>query len=170
MELLYVKLDDHKWVENPEFTQAINHLIQVLKKESQANTEPPPVQSDKEFIVRNSDGETALILKDIHFLEGSGNSVAFNYKGKSSPNTMLKLVCGKNIKTYIHLLTEEGFFRCHQSYIVNLHHVILDASARCFVCMVNGKRKELPISSRFWKQHKTMLLNLPQAELQVKAA
>jgi DNA-binding LytR/AlgR family response regulator len=162
MELLYVKLDDHKLVENPEFTQAINHLIQVLNKEKQANTDPPPAQQpDEELVVRNSEGETPLIIKDISFLEGSGNSVVFNYISKVNPNLMLKVGCGKHIKTYQDLLTEHGFFRCHQSYIVNLNRAKLAASERCFVITVNGKCKTLPISTRCWKRHKQMLQSLP---------
>lgn len=162
MELLYVKLDDHKWVENPEFTQAINHLIQVLKKETQTNTSPPAAQQpDDELVVRNSEGERKLIINDISFLEGSGNSVVFNYISKVNPNLMLKVGCGKHIKTYHNLLTEHGFFRCHQSYIVNLNRVKLAAAERCFIITVNGNRKTLPISTRCWKRHKLMLQSLP---------
>lgn len=153
--------------ENSSISDAITNLLMAVKnQETTANPkqeQPAPVPTDKELVIRNSDGETKLCINTITFLEGSGNSVAINYYSKANANSMLKVGSGKNIKTYEHLTAEAVFFRCHQSFIVNLNHVKLDAARFCFVIMVNGTRRELPISSRCWKKHKAMLQNLTQA-------
>ncbi|MCG3168101.1 MAG: hypothetical protein POELPBGB_03901 [Bacteroidia bacterium] len=153
--------------ENSPISDAITNLLKVMQHQETTTAtnqqQPAPEPTDKEMVVRNSDGETTLSINAITFLEGSGNSVAINHYSKTNAARMLKVVSGKNMKTYEHLTTEAGFIRCHQSFIVNLKHVKLDAAHLCFVIMVNGTRRELPISSRCWKKHKAMLQNLSLA-------
>jgi two-component system LytT family response regulator len=160
--------------ENSPISEAIMHLLHAVQnQETTVNTkpgQPAPVPVAKEFVVRNCDGETSLNINDITFLEGNGNSVAINYYGKAKANSMLKIITGKNMKPYEHLTAEAGFFRCHQSFIVNLNHVKLNAANQCFMIMVNGTHRELPISCRCWRKHKAMLLSLSSVEFQEKAA
>lgn len=69
------------------------------------------------------------------------------------------IIVSKGIKEYAELLKEYGFFRPHQSYLVNLNHVKkIDKSDGGFIVMKN--KKEIPVSIRQKKQLITLLENL----------
>lgn len=71
----------------------------------------------RKLVVPHIDGFTILELKDILYLQADGNYTHFVVKGR--PN----LTASKTLKTFDELLHEEGFFRVHQSFLVNLSQV-----------------------------------------------
>jgi two-component system LytT family response regulator len=64
------------------------------------------------------DGFEVVEIKDIIRLEGDGNYTRFIVKDQG------KIMSSKNLGEYENLLTDYGFFRIHQSVIVNLRHVV----------------------------------------------
>jgi len=56
----------------------------------------------------------------------------------------------KSLKEYENLLSEHGFFRPHQSFLVNLNHVKkIDKTDGGYIVMKN--KKEIPVSLRQMK-------------------
>ena len=72
----------------------------------------------KRLVIKNMEGFRVVDLKDIIRLEAESNYSHFILSdGK-------KVTVSKTLGEYEALLAEHGFFRIHQSHIVNLQHVI----------------------------------------------
>lgn len=71
----------------------------------------------QKLIIANVEGFQVVEIKDIIRLEGDSNYTHFVIKGGQ------KITSSKNIGAYEELLSEHGFFRVHQSTIINLRHV-----------------------------------------------
>jgi len=69
------------------------------------------------IVISNVGGFKVIALKNIIRLEGDGNYTNFILMGQK------KLTSTKILKEYQELLNDHGFFRIHQSTIVNLRHV-----------------------------------------------
>lgn len=72
----------------------------------------------QKLVVSNSDGFKVISIDQILRLEGDRNYTHFILEGKK------KLTATKTLGDYETLLSEFGFFRVHQSTIVNLRHVV----------------------------------------------
>ncbi len=71
----------------------------------------------KKLVIPNIEGFEVLEIEDIIRCEGERNYTNFVLtNGK-------KILVSKTLKEYDELLSEHGFFRIHQSSLVNLHHV-----------------------------------------------
>lgn len=71
----------------------------------------------KKLVISNKKGFKVSNIEDIIRLEGDGNYTNFIIEGGK------KLMTSKSLGEYEELLYEHGFFRIHQSTIVNLRHV-----------------------------------------------
>ena len=71
----------------------------------------------KKLVISNKDGFKVSNVEDIVRLEGDGNYTNFIIAGSK------KIMTSKSLGEYEELLNEHGFFRIHQSTIVNLRHV-----------------------------------------------
>ncbi len=71
----------------------------------------------KKFVISNKDGFKVSNIEDIIRLEGDGNYTNFIIQGST------KVMTSKSLGEYEELLNDHGFFRIHQSTIVNLRHV-----------------------------------------------
>ena len=81
----------------------------------------------KKLVIPNIEGFEVLEIEDIIRCEGERNYTNFVLtNGK-------KILVSKTLKEYDELLSEHGFFRIHQSSLVNLHHV------RKYIKSQNGK-------------------------------
>ena len=69
------------------------------------------------IVLPSSEGHSFVSLSDIYYLKGDGAYTSFHVKGDS------RILVSKPLKEYEALLEEEGFFRIHQSYIINLLYV-----------------------------------------------
>lgn len=69
------------------------------------------------LIIANVEGFQVVEIKDIIRLEGDSNYTHFVMSNGQ------KITSSKNIGAYEELLNEHGFFRIHQSTIINLRHV-----------------------------------------------
>lgn len=71
----------------------------------------------KKLVIQNVHGFRVLSLHEIIYLKGEVNYTRFILdKGE-------KLMTSKTLKEYENLLTNYGFYRIHQSYLINLRYV-----------------------------------------------
>jgi two-component system LytT family response regulator len=107
----------------------------------------------KKLVLKTIDSLHIIDISDILFCQ-SDNSYTTFFMGENE-----KIVVSKGIKEYAELLNDYGFFRPHQSYLVNLNHVKkIDKSDGGFIIMKN--KKEIPVSIRQKKQLITLLEKL----------
>ncbi len=71
----------------------------------------------KKLVIQNVNGFRVLSLNEIVYLKGEVNYTRFILK------TGEKLMTSKTLKEYENLLTNYGFYRIHQSYLINLRYV-----------------------------------------------
>lgn len=70
------------------------------------------------IVLPSSHGYDVLNLNDINFLASDNNYTIFYLINNS------KKVVSKTLKHFEELLSSNGFFRCHQKYLVNLNHIV----------------------------------------------
>lgn len=73
---------------------------------------------DETIIVKNSDGVHRIPLFQIKYIEAQGKHIEF----KLQNNTSIKVI-GSLYAYESKLNTKEGFYKCHRSYIVNIHQI-----------------------------------------------
>lgn len=112
---------------------AFDHLQLALHNMRTANT------SEHQLVLQTQKDEIRLILKDIIRIEGERN-YSFIYLA----NGKRKLVT-KTLSDLEELLHEKDFFRCHKSYLINIHHIISNPNS---VTVVMSDDVELSISRR----------------------
>lgn len=90
------------------------------------------------LVLSNVEGFKVVDIKDIIRIEGDGNYTRFIID-KAKP-----VISTKNLGEYEELLNDHGFFRIHQSTVVNLRHVIgFQKSEGGYVEMSNGELGKL---------------------------
>lgn len=72
----------------------------------------------KKIVIPNNKGFFVFSIEDIIRLEGERNYTSFVIKGHP------KVLSSKTMKEYETILTEYGFYRIHQSSLINLRHVL----------------------------------------------
>ncbi len=114
-----------KPVKTDEFVQTINVILQHFAK-YRANSEKRlkvlienygDDRIIKKIVIPSSKGFDVIAIEDIMRLEGDRNYTNFITKEKA------KISSSKTMGEYEPLLSEYGFFRIHQSTIVNLRYV-----------------------------------------------
>ncbi|WP_282030499.1 LytR/AlgR family response regulator transcription factor [Winogradskyella eximia] len=119
-------------IESKEHTESqFNILMNSFKKELQ----------NKKLVLRTQNSMHIVDISDIHFCKSDNSYTTFYFKDGE------KILVSKSLKDYESLLKEYGFFRPHQSYLVNLNHIKkVDKTDHGFIIMKN--KKEIPISTR----------------------
>lgn len=74
-------------------------------------------QKIRKIVVPNSDGFTMVMLDDILYLKSDRNYTEFHLKDSA------KLVSSKSLILYDQILSNQGFFRIHHSFLINLSHL-----------------------------------------------
>jgi len=149
-----------KPVNETEFQQAIQRAVELIKKNE--NTQPQvnvlmdsmnkEVQH-KKLVLRTSDSMHIIDICNIYFCKSDNSYTTFYFEGGE------KILVSKSLKDYQGLLTGHGFFRPHQSFLVNLNHIKkVDKTDGGFIIMKN--RKEIPVSSRQMKNLVALLEQL----------
>lgn len=107
-----------------ELQQAVSRAVSAIQTEEQhSNLElllrniKRPQGEDFSISLSTSEGVEFVPLNKIIRLEAKGPYTTFFMKDGS------QLMVSKNLKEYEMLLTEHGFFRLHNSYIINLREV-----------------------------------------------
>jgi len=128
----------------PDNETQVDVLMDSYRKEIQS----------KKLVLKTSDSMHIIDIVDILFCQSDNSYTTFFLSNENE-----KIVVSKGIKEYAELLKEYGFFRPHQSYLVNLNHVKkIDKSDGGFIIMKN--KKEIPVSIRQKKQLISLLDNL----------
>ncbi len=84
----------------------LNHLTRSLSS-----------QSYSQIAISSLEGIIFVEIEKIVHVNGSGNYTTFHLEGGE------KIVASKNLGHYESILTDDNFFRCHQSYMVNLRFI-----------------------------------------------
>jgi two-component system LytT family response regulator len=140
-----------KPVNETEFQQAIQRAVELIEKNE--NTQPQvnvlmdsikKEGQNKKLVLRTSDSMHIVDVRNIYFCKSDNSYTTFYFEGGE------KILVSKSLKDYESLLTDYGFFRPHQRYLVNLNHIKkVDKSDGGFIIMKN--KKEIPVSSRQMK-------------------
>lgn len=141
-----------KPVNETEFRQSIQHAVELIEKNesSQAQTDVlmesfRKEMHSKKLVLRTSDSLHIVDTGDINFCKSDNSYTTFYLEGNE------EIVVSKSLKDYEGLLSEFGFFRSHQSFLVNLNRIKKVArSDGGYIIMKNGK--EVPVSMRQMKK------------------
>jgi len=137
-----------KPVNATEFQEAVQSTLGLIEKEL-----PTDEQNDhflQSFTQNN--GHSKIMLRTVNALHLVNVKEILYCKNDNSYTTFHlisgeKIMVSKGIVFYDEILSESGFFRPHQSYLVNLQHVRkLDKTDGGSVILDSGD--EIPISSR----------------------
>lgn len=141
-----------KPVDPEDLTEAINRAEQVRQQEfhTQLNAleEYLAIRSsqNRKIILKTSDNIYLIRVQDISYIESDG-SYTFVYLQNSN-----RILIARNLKEFEEMLVDQGFYRVHKSYLINMAHiarfekgeggsVILDNE--CKVPVASRKREEL---------------------------
>lgn len=149
-----------KPVNATEFQDAIQSSIELIEKDFSTNeqsdqffksfTQP---SSPSKIVLRTLDAMHLVNISDILYCRSDNTYTTFYLV--SNDNIMVS----KGIAFYEDILIDSGFFRPHQSYLVNLQHVKkVDKTDGGFVILDSSE--EIPISSRRKKGLIQLLENL----------
>jgi len=131
-----------------EFEQAVQSAIHLINKNEQIQEQSDlllnniqPKNSQQKIVVRTTEALHIVHIPDILFAKSDNSYTTFFMQDGE------KIMVAKGIVFYEDILADSGFFRPHQSYLVNLHHVKkIDKSDGGFI-LLNSKH-EIPVSSR----------------------
>lgn len=149
-----------KPVNATEFQDAIQSTIELIEKDFSTNeqsdqflksfTQP---SNPSKIVLRTLDAMHLVNISDILYCRSDNTYTTFYLI--SNDNIMVS----KGIAFYEDILIDSGFFRPHQSYLVNLQHVKkVDKTDGGFVILDSSE--EIPISSRRKKGLIQLLENL----------
>lgn len=149
-----------KPVNESEFQQAIQHAVELIENNESSQTQVDVLvdsfrkeMQNKKLVLRTSDSLHIVDISDIYFCKSDNSYTTFYLDGNE------KIVVSKSLKEYEGLLTDFGFFRSHQSFLVNLNHVKkVDKSDGGFIIMKS--KEEIPVSLRQRKNLITLLEQL----------
>lgn len=138
-----------------DLAKTIERILEQKERNTKDSTAPFKIllesyseQKIRKIVVPNTDGFTVVMLDEILYINSVRNYSEFHL----SNNT--RVLTSKPLINYDTLLSEQGFFRIHHSYLINLSH--LKAFVRSeggAVKMINGDL--LPVS----RQKKSELMD-----------
>jgi len=118
-------------IENSQLEKQINNFFELYENKTKS----------KKIILRNSDNMYVIDIEDIMYCRSDNSYTTFYLENGET------VLMSKSIKEYNEILSEYGFFRSHQSYLVNLHY-IAKLSKHDGGCIVLQNNKQLPVSTR----------------------
>lgn len=136
-----------KPVNEYEFCNAVNQALSVVEQEQLS------VQTDsfldhytngaqsKKLVLRTAEAFHIVNINDIIYCKSDNSYTSFFLSDGR------EIIISKSIKEYADLLSDYGFIRPHQSFLVNMNHIArIDKSDGGFIIMQNNA--EVPISIR----------------------
>jgi DNA-binding LytR/AlgR family response regulator len=91
----------------------------------------------KSIVVKGIDATHRILLSDIEHVEAQLKHVVFFLKGSHTVESLEPFYTYENM-----LVLDDGFFKCHRSYIVNIHHI--DNYSHSSITMQSGR--QIPLS------------------------
>lgn len=101
--------------------------------------------------VRSVDATHRVRISDIEYVEAQGKHILFALTDGKSVESLEPLYTYEN-----KLVLDDGFFKCHRSYIVNIHYI--DSYSQKEIVMRSGCR--VPISRSYHKEFETVYFEL----------
>nr|WP_321486285.1 LytTR family DNA-binding domain-containing protein [uncultured Draconibacterium sp.] len=146
-----------KPVNETEFQQAIQRAVKLIEKkensDAQLNVLMTSLQNEnrnKKLVLRTSESLHVVDVADITFCKSDNSYTTFHFCDNE------KILVSKSLKDYENMLSDYGFYRAHQSFLVNLNHIKkVDKSDGGFIIMKN--KKEVPVSMRQMKKLVSLL-------------
>lgn len=96
-----------------------------------------PKKLPSKITISASDGIMVLNIPEIVYLEADGPYTTFFLQSGE------KFVSSHNLKEYEDILAEQGFFRSHHSFLINLDHIKKYLKSDGYVLMSNGHQAEV---------------------------
>lgn len=135
-----------KPIDPDELTAAVDRAIDTLKNKT--NQLAPLIENlktirreSKKIVLKTAESIYLVSIADIIRCESTGNYTRFFLTDKKA------ILVSRTLKDYDELLTEYGFYRVHQSHLVNLSHINrLDKADGGVIIMNDGQ--QVPISTR----------------------
>ncbi len=146
-----------KPVNETEFQQAIQRAVELIEKEENSDAQLNVLMSslqnenrNKKLVLRTAESLHVVDVADIYFCKSDNSYTTFHFRDNE------KILVSKSLKDYENLLSDYGFYRAHQSFLVNLNHIKkVDKSDGGFIIMKN--KKEVPVSMRQMKKLVSLL-------------
>ncbi len=137
-----------KPVNSVEFQQAIQSALELLDKDMQTSEQSEiflqsyqQKNNSSKIILRTSNALHLLNTTDILYAKNDNSYTTFYLQNGEN------IMVSKGLVFFEEILAESGFFRPHQSFLVNLNHVkMFDKTDGGFVILNSGM--EIPVSSR----------------------
>ena len=129
-----------KPVNETEFQQAIERAVELIDKsestDAQLNVLMKSLQKEtmsKKLVLRTAESLHVVDISDIYFCKSDNSYTTFYFKDNEN------ILVSKGLKDYENLLADYGFYRAHQSYLVNLNQIKkVDKSDGGFIIMKNN--------------------------------
>lgn len=149
-----------KPINTTEFQEAVQSTLEIIEKDLSTREQNEQFLQNiskngvsEKIMLRTANALHLVRISDILFCKSDNSYTTFYL------NSGDKIMVSKGIVFYDEILSESGFFRPHQSYLINLHQVKrLDKSDGGFIVLESGD--EIPVSARRKKKLIHLLENL----------
>jgi two-component system, LytTR family, response regulator len=111
---------------------SLQDRLQLLMKQMEQ-----PHKSPTRLTIHSTDGITVLNISEIVCLEADGPYTIFHL------NAQPKIISSRHLKEYDEMLSPNGFFRCHHSFLVNMNHIKRYVRTDNYVILSNGFQAEV---------------------------
>jgi len=136
-----------KPVDPDKFVEVINKLKKKSQKddigrklEVLVSNIHQPVKEEKKIVLKTSNNIHVIKVKDIIRCESDRNYTRFYIKNENP------ILVSKSLKSFVDTLEDFGFFRVHQSYLINLNYAKCFVKDECTCVMDDGT--SIPVSTR----------------------
>jgi len=136
-----------KPVDPVDLIHAVNKAekLMIYELNTQLDTLADNMQSEdkskKKIILKTFDNIHLVKIRDILYCESDVNYTRFHLLNG------IKIIVSVTLKEYDEMLSEYGFFRAHQSFLINLAHITrFDKSEGGYIVLSNDSR--VPVASR----------------------
>ncbi|MGL4598432.1 MAG: LytR/AlgR family response regulator transcription factor [Bacteroidia bacterium] len=126
-----IKLHAFDYLLKPVDTYELKSCVNRILEERSKNTKQPKTNPAHLVGISVKDGIIFIKQRDIIRLEASGSYTTFYLEQG------VKHVASKSLKEYETQLDQEGFYRCHNSHIINLSKVVKFVSSDGFFAQMS---------------------------------
>jgi two-component system, LytTR family, response regulator len=133
----------------PDYLKKAIEKVKSMGRVTYSNTQIEVIQEKlgnspsvvPKIILKDTNGLNIIIIADILYCQAEGSYTIFYLKNGQ------EIVNSENLKNFESLLLPYSFIRCHNSYMVNLNHVVSIQKMDGGQIVLSGD-KTIPLSSR----------------------
>lgn len=141
-----------KPVNDREFRESIQNAVDLIENHDSSQDQMDVLMDSfrremqsKKLVLRTFDSLHIVDISEVSYCKSDNSYTTFYLED------MEEIVVSKSLKDYEDLLSEFGFFRSHQSFLVNLNHVKKVAKSDGGYIIMRNK-VEIPVSMRQMKK------------------